>query len=222
MHDNPEQVLHLLRPRIYGDDIICDYRTTDRVLILLSHCGLRVNSSKSFIGGSPFRESCGVFAFNGEDVTPFLFRVPNHGNTINGAALASLYGQINNAGDHKYIALRSCLIHYVRRTRVDRFRGDNLPRILFTCDRQAFGVFSTSARVPNQARVRTNKDYQREEQEVLVLRGVSRKRVSSRMEQYAYDQWMRARIRGGSDEDNFSSSRVRPYATRIRLGWAPV
>lgn len=220
MHSNPWQVLHLLRPRIYGDDIICDYRTTDNILILLSQCGLKVNSEKSFIGGSPFRESCGVFAFNGEDVTPYLFRVPWHRSKLDASTFASLVGAINRGGDFLYLHLRSTLIHYAKRMRVVGIRGDISLSLPFTTNRDDFGIFSNMPHPPT--RVRYNKRYQRDEKRVLVIVSTrGRKYQSPFSEQYFYDQWMRARIRGGSDELNFSSSRIRPQATRVRLGWTP-
>lgn len=59
---------------VFGDDIIVptDCRTTlDRLLSLL---WFKVNTDKSFSGHS-FRESCGVDAFDGIDVTPSYLRV---------------------------------------------------------------------------------------------------------------------------------------------------
>lgn len=221
MHDEPLEILHLLRPRIYGDDIICDYRTTDDILILLSQCGLKVNSQKSFIGGSPFRESCGVFAFNGEDVTPLLFRVPWHRTQLNAEVFASLIGAINRAGEFGYTKLRSSLIHYVKRSRVVGIRGSIELSLPFTTNRDEFGIYTNLPHPPK--RVRYNAALQRDEKRVLIIRQSGRRNYQSPFaESYFYDQWMRARVRGGSDEDNFSSSRIRPRATRVRLGWTPV
>jgi hypothetical protein len=57
---------------VYGDDIICDSRITSNVVDLLRALGFRVNIGKSYTGPSLFRESCGIFAFNGIDVTPLV------------------------------------------------------------------------------------------------------------------------------------------------------
>lgn len=222
MHDKPEEILpNLLTPRVYGDDIICDYRTTDNVLVLLAQCGLRVNSEKSFIGGSPFRESCGIFAYNGEDVTPYLFRVPTFKTKLNANVLASVIDQANRAGDYGYNHLRSTLINFLKRSSVEGIKGNITPYIPFTTSRLEFGIYTTNLQ-PSKV-VRESVRYQREEKKVLVLRNISDVRYESpHMEKYAYDQWMRARIRGGSTEDNFSVSRIRPRVTRVRLGWTPV
>lgn len=222
MHDSPEEIkTDLLCPRVYGDDIICDYRTTDDILFLLTRFGLRVNTEKCFIGGSPFRESCGIFAYDGEDVTPFLFRVPAHKRRLDAKCLASIVSQANRAGDFGFHHLRSRLIHYISEQGVVGVKGDVKPYIPFTSDRDTFGIYTTNVLVPRFTR--TNARYQRDEKKVMCIRSiVTNRRVSVHSEAYAYDQWMRARIHGGSNEINFSSSRIRPQVTRIKLGWTPV
>jgi len=55
---------------VFGDDIICHAAIHDRVVDTLTRLGLKVNPSKTFSGTHPFRESCGVEAYDGEDVTP--------------------------------------------------------------------------------------------------------------------------------------------------------
>ena len=60
-------------PSVYGDDIIVhtsDYNLTVKYLELF---GFLVNSKKSYNVG-PFRESCGLDAFNGVDVRPVFLR----------------------------------------------------------------------------------------------------------------------------------------------------
>jgi len=54
--------------RVFGDDIIVPIDVHDRVLAVLTHLRLKVNSDKTF-GTGRFRESCGCDAFGGEDVT---------------------------------------------------------------------------------------------------------------------------------------------------------
>lgn len=60
---------------VYGDDIIVAGAYTSLVVKTLEACCLKVNKSKSFTGAHPFRESCGVDAFKGFDVT--ISRVKN-------------------------------------------------------------------------------------------------------------------------------------------------
>lgn len=59
--------------RVYGDDIIChceDYAVIEEAF---TRVGLLLNPGKCFVQG-PFRESCGVDAYNGVDVTPVYLR----------------------------------------------------------------------------------------------------------------------------------------------------
>lgn len=54
--------------RVYGDDIIIDRRALPVLWELFSEFGYKPNKDKSYAFG-PFREACGVFAYNGYDVT---------------------------------------------------------------------------------------------------------------------------------------------------------
>lgn len=55
--------------RVFGDDIIVPRTSYDSLVLLLTHLGLKVNTKKSFSKGY-FRESCGMDAYRGYDVTP--------------------------------------------------------------------------------------------------------------------------------------------------------
>lgn len=55
--------------RTFGDDIIVPTDVAEKVAEMLSLLGLRVNPAKTFWSGN-FRESCGLDAFGGNDVTP--------------------------------------------------------------------------------------------------------------------------------------------------------
>lgn len=59
--------------KVYGDDIIVPTRYYNLAVTLLENAGLKVNRSKSFHRGL-FRESCGVDAYNGTNVTPVRYR----------------------------------------------------------------------------------------------------------------------------------------------------
>lgn len=58
---------------IYGDDIIIPVDAVDVVLLTLAEFNCKVGITKSFWTGK-FRESCGVEAYDGEDVTPTYIR----------------------------------------------------------------------------------------------------------------------------------------------------
>jgi hypothetical protein len=60
---------------VYGDDLIVASKRVDSVTSRLEAYGLRVNQDKSFSKGF-FRESCGVDAWHGVDVTPYKVKKP--------------------------------------------------------------------------------------------------------------------------------------------------
>jgi hypothetical protein len=59
---------------VYGDDIIVRNAYYLEATKALSSVGLKVNSSKSFCGEYPFRESCGIDGLDGHNVTPLRLR----------------------------------------------------------------------------------------------------------------------------------------------------
>lgn len=77
------------RLRVYGDDIIIDTKYAHQVVSWLEQCGLKVNTDKSFLGGY-FKESCGVDAFKGVDVTPLYLRHRPDNASTEPSALKSL------------------------------------------------------------------------------------------------------------------------------------
>jgi len=58
---------------VYGDDIVVPTRTARLVMTYLPIFGMKINKEKSFYN-SRFRESCGVHAYNGVDITPIRFK----------------------------------------------------------------------------------------------------------------------------------------------------
>lgn len=80
--------------RVYGDDIIVRTEHSREVVDWLSSLGLKVNTSKSFMEGN-FRESCGVDAFMGVDVTPVYLRTRPDVISLEPDAIASLVSTSN-------------------------------------------------------------------------------------------------------------------------------
>lgn len=60
---------------VFGDDIIVTKEKSADVILLLEALGFKVNTDKCFTVGN-FRESCGVDAFRGVDVTPAYWHGP--------------------------------------------------------------------------------------------------------------------------------------------------
>jgi hypothetical protein len=70
---------------VYGDDILIPVDEAPAMVNALEAFGLKVNSAKSFWTGR-FRESCGMDAYDGADVTPVYLRraLPGHRADIHG------------------------------------------------------------------------------------------------------------------------------------------
>lgn len=60
---------------VYGDDIIVPQEYACKVMSSLERYGFRINRDKSYWTG-PFRESCGIDAFLGADITPLKIKTP--------------------------------------------------------------------------------------------------------------------------------------------------
>lgn len=100
--------------RVYGDDLITLGKYTQCVITLLQSLGFKVNTRKSFTGSQALRESCGVYAVNGRDVTPLIFKVKG----LETETYDSWLGCIefaNRAYDAGYSHLRNALLTFVPR-----------------------------------------------------------------------------------------------------------
>lgn len=89
--------------RVYGDDIIVSTCHFHHVASEITGFGLRLNWSKTFSTGN-FRESCGVDAFKGVDVTPAYAKTyPGH-----------ISGDLDHLGDmvHFRNAMRHGFMHH--------------------------------------------------------------------------------------------------------------
>lgn len=81
---------------VFGDDIICDSETASR-LVKEGFTFFRVNAAKSFLGTDALRESCGVFAYRGEDITvPKVDGYPD--NWVGRLGIASLHQRLASSG----------------------------------------------------------------------------------------------------------------------------
>lgn len=228
-------------PVVYGDDIAVDSRTTSSVISTLSRFGFTVNRSKSFTGSQSFRESCGVFAFEGQNVTPVLFRIPFFAKGAWDAKVyASFIGSINWARDnglHHY----SCFL-------LSALRGYGFKNPLpFVTNREDFGIYTTNKhRYVYERHVRWNADWQVTEERVQGI-GPRKARILSfadnnflestlrlhdgvllkegiyqpkNLELYRYDQWWRSKVRGFVSWEESQGLRIRPQETRLAPRWA--
>ncbi len=85
------------RVRVYGDDIIAPTHAYSAITSLLSECGLKVNNAKSYSEGF-FRESCGMDAFMGVDVTPARLLETYDGSATSMAATVETSNNFHKRG----------------------------------------------------------------------------------------------------------------------------
>lgn len=74
---------------VFGDDILFPVELTEGAVYGLTSAGLRVNMSKTYKQGF-FRESCGVDAYRGTDITPLRLRKVDVGSASNCVGLCDL------------------------------------------------------------------------------------------------------------------------------------
>lgn len=100
---------------VYGDDIIVPTDKAPQCIQILESVGLRVNRDKSCITGS-FRESCGVDAFKGVNVTPARLRTLWTGRSTDGSAYASYAAMANELGFRGYKIASTFLWNRIEQT----------------------------------------------------------------------------------------------------------
>jgi hypothetical protein len=113
--------------RVYGDDIIVRRSDSHVVVSGLQKLGLTVNLRKSFLEGN-FKESCGVDAFRGVDVTPLYVRhLPDSTSRADANAIAHLVEFSNQAWLRGLYSMST----YVK-DEVERLIGRPLPLVSST------------------------------------------------------------------------------------------
>jgi len=94
--------------RVFGDDIIVKTNLFKEVSDWLSLSGLKINRSKTFSEGN-FRESCGVDAFKGVDVTPCYLRYLPELSSTSPNAYAGLVSTCNQLWMRAYYSCSNVL-----------------------------------------------------------------------------------------------------------------
>ena len=213
---------------VYGDDICVDSKLTQHVTHLLNILGFEVNISKSFTGSQSFRESCGGFYFEGDDVTPLYFRVNGlTQGSITPEGVASIASCANHAGDHGYLHLRRRMI---QRLLYGKWRGsgqnNGINPILFTDSRlPGLSIYTDKPR-NTHLRQRYNQHLQRDEYccasvrtETWILPTADEKQV---VEKYLMLRWWGGRTEVSDAEFLPASLRRDPSGTRLGRIWTPV
>lgn len=94
--------------RVFGDDIIVSRKYAHQVVNWLHDFGLQVNVKKSFLEGN-FKESCGVDAFRGIDVTPHYIKHRPDESSTEPSIIAGLVSLSNHTWMDCLYELSTCL-----------------------------------------------------------------------------------------------------------------
>jgi hypothetical protein len=202
-------------PVVYGDDIIVDSRTTAMVISTLTRLGFSVNRSKSFTGSQSVRESCGIYAYEGSDITPVLFRLKAFARgKIGSQEYASLIGSINNFRDHGYHQVATFL------DALCRDLGFKVP-IPYTTDKRMFGIYTLNKHAVPEEFLRWNADWQvHEELSMGICLKQKRAKPPKGLDSYRLNIWWRSRVRDFSAApDKGVGLRIRPEETGIAPRW---
>lgn len=163
--------------RVFGDDIIVPVDKVHRVMSLLHCLGLKVNENKSFSKGY-FRESCGMDAYRGIDVTPHRFvQLPKSSKT---SVLLSMLDYSNNL--HK-----KGLWNLADFTRKHAHSFGKTKRVSNEADDNS-ALYSFSGSSESHLRVRYNDDLQKKEVRVVTLINVATPKGREPLPRLMYNQ----------------------------------
>jgi hypothetical protein len=190
----------LYRVQVFGDDIIVPNSCSDEVIKLLTFFGFRINVDKSCFTGK-FRESCGVDAYDGHNVTPtYVTQFPDSRKP---ESLAAAFEIANNLWKQGFWRASNAYASMI---------PAHLQRVQKHVDSSYVGLASYAPVITT----RYNNSLQREEQRIVKIR--SRQSVSkvddpSSLLQYFTEAPM---------PDTPWSSGIRGRARlKVSLGWGP-
>lgn len=193
---------------VYGDDIIVPTSWAPLVISTLESVGLKVNRNKCCTAGR-YRESCGMDAFKGEDVTPVKVRKLWTGRRTDATAYAAYSEYANHFARLGYAAAASFVREMLERTYGVMPYGTRYASYPCIEVPDAWEAFLYNRKL---FRSRWNRSLQRLEFRVKRLRPVRRPTT--------LDGWQRLSrdIFHGTGTD--PSVHEVPRTSKIRLGWA--
>lgn len=166
---------------VFGDDIIIadlkdvsigmsSYDLLQKVLV---SAGLRVNGEKSFPGSSLFKESCGMWALNGLQVTPMYYSRPSsaylktamESDALRWMAKANQAKRLGFKSLHKFYESTLSTFHYVKEK--GKTYKNFPPRTTRIEDTSK--LHSTIREVLGGLSIRYNEEFQRWEYETITL-----------------------------------------------------
>jgi hypothetical protein len=194
---------------VYGDDIIVPTKYASLASRALERVGLKVNTSKSCATGL-FRESCGMDAFNGVEVTPLRLRTRWSGKRFDASAFASYTSLANRYAVMGYEKL-SCLL-WLRLEEVYGKIPYGTKLSAFPCKVVPSAYIAVELNKLYDIRFRWNADIQQIQFRVKSLKARKAKSI--------LDSWQRLlRELTSPSRDSDPSEITFPKTTRVVSGW---
>lgn len=192
--------------RVYGDDIIVGKKYAHQCVTWLERVGFIVNQSKSFLKGN-FKESCGVDAFRGVNVTPLYIGYRPDDQSSEPNVIAGLVATSNLAWLRGLYKFSTCLAE-----EVEYRLGTELPLVS-----QKSGSLGWHSRLDAMNPTRWNRRTQELETRVLVLKPLKRR---DRLDGYAaLLKFFHVPLLGRA-VDHLEKSPVR-FRNRLAKTWVP-
>jgi hypothetical protein len=163
--------------QVYGDDIIVPKSTGQVLFYLLEHLWLKVSKTKTFVEGN-FRESCGMDAYQGYDVTPAYVLEPFD------QSRPSSVSSVLEASNNFFSKGLWKAAQYLESTIPHKWRK-SFPVVRY--GEAGFGLRSFSGSSISHLKKRWNDDYQCYDRRVAILRTRSATRRPSEYD--ALFQW---------------------------------
>jgi hypothetical protein len=190
---------------IVGDDIVVHRSLYLDVIDTLTKLGFVVNKSKTYGGDHPFRESCGIEALSGHNVTPCRLSRQVYFDNSN-MSVDSMLSVSNNLYDYGYHRAASAIRQWFR------LKDRGLP---YVDSPSEYGMLIWQQPVNNHLKCRYNKDLQRYE---LRIRDFS-PRVTNGNDDCRYLAWLMRRWQPQDKIwENVPSNGLPDIVERIRVG----
>ena len=196
---------------VYGDDIIIPVEYASRCMHALELVGLRVNKDKCCITGF-FKESCGVDAYKGVNVTPLRLRTQWTGRRSDGAALSSYSALANSLASAGYLGASD----FIWKTLESVYGIIPYATSLSSFPSRVVASPEGAEDLNKSLGIRRRWNSSLQRFEFMVNKLVSR-RIHTQLD--SWNRLLRNVVAGRLDEPSVV---VLPRSTRIKRGWAAV
>jgi hypothetical protein len=204
---------------VFGDDIIVPTKYYEVAVQSLVRAGLVPNATKCFARGL-FRESCGVEAIFGTDITPLRCKV---GDIVTVSDALSLCDLAKRSRINGFEHLASYLYSRVRRN-LKGIIGRRSSELQLSNNPQGQGIYEyvdyDFDKLLSYGKVRFNRALHRYETETYLLSAVS-ERLHTHAWWHVQDSLCRLCSLGGESYSETKHEYPVPYRDRLKRGWIP-